>query len=285
MDTLFSTTAVVGGLLVSSLSQAALVAVNLDANPLNGHEVVFDTSLNISWLADANIAASNHFGVSGINANGSMNWNTAQNFIAAMNSYNSGTGYLGINNWRQSLVAPIDGSLFSTSTITYDGSSDRGYQISAAIDPVFNPSGQSAGFTGSEMAYHYYNNLAAIGACSGNGTTLGNCVSSTVYGVDDANNSANLSLFNNLQNSVYWTGSELSASGSTAFRFANMLGLQDTAAKTANYYVMPVADLSFGNYSDPIEQPVVPLPATAWLFASALTALAIIPRHQRRSNY
>jgi hypothetical protein len=50
----------------------------------------------ITWLANANLADTNAFGVSGIDADGSMNWETANQWIAAMNT----AEYLGINNWR-----------------------------------------------------------------------------------------------------------------------------------------------------------------------------------------
>lgn len=284
MDKLLLPSALSGALLLSPLAQAALIAVDLDANSSNGHEVLLDNQLQIYWLADANLAASNNFGVSGINANGSMSWDTAQNFVTAMNNYNSGAGYLGINHWRQAQVTPLNGSSYSTGPTTYDGSSDQGYQISAAVDAVYNPFGQSSGSINSELAFNYYNNLGAIGACNGSATSLNSCVSHTVYGIDDASNAANLTLFNNLQNSVYWSGSELGSNSNNAFRFANMLGLQDTANKMANYFVMPVADVDWGNYSRPITDPTVPLPASAWLFASALAALSLLPRQNKQRS-
>lgn len=61
-----------------------------------GGQIVNDTTNNIAWLANANLAATNTFGVTGININGSMNWYTAQNWINAMNAAN----YLNYNDWR-----------------------------------------------------------------------------------------------------------------------------------------------------------------------------------------
>ncbi len=59
-------------------SQAALIGV-LPASPPIGTDwqAVYDDDRNITWIVDANLAASNAFGVAGINANGTMNWNTA----------------------------------------------------------------------------------------------------------------------------------------------------------------------------------------------------------------
>lgn len=61
-----------------------------------GRGLIYDDALDITWLQDANIAATNSFGVSGIDANGYMNWFTAQALVAAMNTEN----YLGFNDWR-----------------------------------------------------------------------------------------------------------------------------------------------------------------------------------------
>lgn len=77
---------------VSSIANAAL------ASRLGGL-AYYDDDLNITWIANANLAASNTFGVSGINSYGSMDWNTANTWIDAMNT-NGGTGYLGYSDWR-----------------------------------------------------------------------------------------------------------------------------------------------------------------------------------------
>ncbi|MBI3570923.1 MAG: DUF1566 domain-containing protein [Gammaproteobacteria bacterium] len=78
----------VAALGMSSVANAALVS------RLSG-QAVFDTDRNITWLTDANLAASNTFGVSGISG-GAMNWYKAQDWIAAMNA----ASYLGFNDWR-----------------------------------------------------------------------------------------------------------------------------------------------------------------------------------------
>lgn len=58
-------------------------------------QTVYDTELNVTWLANANLAATHPFGVRGINRDGSMGWDTAQSWISAMNAAN----YLGSNQW------------------------------------------------------------------------------------------------------------------------------------------------------------------------------------------
>lgn len=69
-------------------AQAALV-------PDSSDQTVYDTVKNVTWLANANLAATTTFGVSGINPDGSMSWNTAQGWITAMNTAN----YLGSSQW------------------------------------------------------------------------------------------------------------------------------------------------------------------------------------------
>jgi hypothetical protein len=66
---------------------------------------VYDTVNNITWLADANLAATNRFGIATckgagpqpcINASGSMQYQGAAAWVAAMNAAN----YLGHGNWQ-----------------------------------------------------------------------------------------------------------------------------------------------------------------------------------------
>lgn len=257
-------------LFVSLATQAALFGRNLDGNSVT-FEAVYDDVLNITWLADANLAASNTFGVLDASAGGFMAWSTAESFIGAMNAENGGAGYLGVNTWRQSTVSPVGGGSVLNTTLSYDGSSDIGYQISASVDAIYNPSGQSAGFTGAELAYHYYNNLGGIGACSGvaNINTYGCASSPSIYGVDDATDTANLALFSNIQNSIYWTGTALTAS--SAFVFATNDG-QSILFPTS--ITLPVWAVTSGD----VAASVVPVPAAVWLFGSALIGLVGIKR-------
>lgn len=76
------------GILSFSGAEAALGAGG------NG-ETVYDTVRNVTWLANANLAATQRFGVRGINPDGSMSWTTAQEWIAAMNA----AYYLGSSQW------------------------------------------------------------------------------------------------------------------------------------------------------------------------------------------
>ena len=101
-----------------------------------GGAAVYDTDFNITWLADANLAASNTFGVSGIFASGIMNWGTAQSWIGAMNT----TNYLGYNDWRLPTTLQPDATCDSQS-----GSVSYGLNC-----------------TGSELGHLFYNELGGV---------------------------------------------------------------------------------------------------------------------------
>ena len=53
------------------LANAALVT------RLSG-QAVYDTDLNVTWIADANLAESNTFGVDGIATSGGMSWSSGK---------------------------------------------------------------------------------------------------------------------------------------------------------------------------------------------------------------
>ena len=69
-------------------------------------QAVYDTDRDITWLANANLAATNTFGITQsldvvpvagqIGSTGKMNWHTANDWIDAMNTAN----YLEVSTWR-----------------------------------------------------------------------------------------------------------------------------------------------------------------------------------------
>jgi hypothetical protein len=68
--------------------------------PAADGQTVYDPNLNVTWLADGNLAGTQTFGVSDINKSGSMDYATALRWVAAMNALDHGAGYLGHNNWQ-----------------------------------------------------------------------------------------------------------------------------------------------------------------------------------------
>ena len=104
---------------------------------------VYDSVNNISWLANANLPASSRFGLpvcnaSGvapcINLSGSMSYQAAEAWVAAMNTAN----YLGHSNWQLPITPFTDGTCGKT-----------------------GPNGASFGFTclGGSFGSLYYNGL------------------------------------------------------------------------------------------------------------------------------
>lgn len=91
--------------LMSFSSSAALVGRDLDGNS-STFEAYYDDILDITWLADANLASSNKFGIGGINTDGSMSWNEAMNWVAGMNNQS----YFGFDAWRLPSIVGSGGS-------------------------------------------------------------------------------------------------------------------------------------------------------------------------------
>lgn len=83
------------------LSNAMLVLVGLSVSAHGalidrGNGLIYETDLNITWLQDANLAATQTFGVPGISSTGQMTGDTADAWISAMNAVD----YKGFNDWR-----------------------------------------------------------------------------------------------------------------------------------------------------------------------------------------
>ncbi len=81
--------------------------IGLQVNP--GGQTIYDPATNVTWLANANLAGGNTFGLPFctnptspalcVDQDGSMTWASANQFITNMNTFNGG-GYLGQKNWE-----------------------------------------------------------------------------------------------------------------------------------------------------------------------------------------
>jgi len=201
-------------------AQAALQG-RLPATPGGtNYQAYYDTVLKITWLADANLAATNSFGLAyntnlgdypgdpygpsyseHILTNGAMTWGAALWWIKAMNA-DGGTGYLGYNDWRLPAVAPVNGTALDYAT-SYNGTTDWGYNVSA-------PTTTYAGSTASEMAYMYYNTLGNLAYfdTSGSGPQPG-------WGLTNTGPFANVQS----KSQYYWSGTESEVASSSAWYF------------------------------------------------------------------
>lgn len=226
-----------GLLSASSAAQAALID--------RGGGLIYDSDLNITWLANANLAATETFGlvrnvdlgtIPGVNtyggshilSDGGMTWGGAMKWIAAMNANN----YLGYNDWRLPTSDTCNG---------------------------FN-------CTDSEMSHLYYAELGNKGFYSTTGTYQPG------YGlVDDPANPNDESLFTNLLDRGYWSGTEYTPNTNFAWGFNLSNGDQSPAIKLGTMYVLAVHT---GDVA------TVPLPAAAWLFGSGLLGLLGVARRK-----
>jgi hypothetical protein len=75
---------------------------------------VYDTTLRVTWLANANLAATEKFGISGISPDGTMNFSTALLWVSALNALNGGSGYLGHNHWTIPTTPLVDDTCRAT---------------------------------------------------------------------------------------------------------------------------------------------------------------------------
>ena len=196
--------ALLAGLTLSGAAQANLIN--------RGGGLIYDSTLNITWLQNANLAATDTFGVSGIGSSGGMTWTTANQWIGAMNT----ADYLGYSNWRLPTTAPVNGSAFNYSS-SFNGTTDIGYNISA-------PGTAYAGFTGSELSYMYYNDLGLKGTHNPDGSLNPNW---GILGNGTSVSQANVGPFQNLASSAYWSGTEYAPYSSGAWDFYTSYGIQD----------------------------------------------------------
>jgi len=92
--------------------------------PIVQATIIYDPNQGVCWLANANLAANatmqSGLGFTGIGPNGSMDYATAQKWVAALNASNNRSGYLVRNNWQFPTTALVDKACADVGT--YGGS-------------------------------------------------------------------------------------------------------------------------------------------------------------------
>ena len=220
-------------------TQAALVA--------RGTDMVYDTVNNITWAADANLfktqADSNSNLVSEIiAANGGVIHDApnAQDTVPGSGTYtltsadfDTSTGTMtwwGAQAWANNLsLGGVKGWTLPT-TADAANQNNIGYNI-----------------TTSQLGDLFYNQLG--GSAHSSITTTHN---------------ANYNLFFNVQNYVYWSGSEYTPYPNLAWVFYTDDGFQDCCNKELQLYAWAVR---------PGDVTAVPLPGAIWLFLSGMMGL------------
>jgi hypothetical protein len=190
------------GLTMSAVAAVITLALPAQASLVSRLDgaAVYDTDLDVTWLADADLIFSNSFGLFynrnlGSDANGvpstiynggDATWGGAQKWIAAMNAAH----YLGYSDWA--LPTTTQGC--------------RGY---GCID--------------SQLGHLFYEELGGV---------AGQSIATT--------HNANYGLFKNLLPLPYWTGTEYTADAGIAWLFNPNYGTQALNFKDYNYFVMAV---------------------------------------------
>ncbi|MCR4347386.1 MAG: VPLPA-CTERM sorting domain-containing protein [Sulfuricaulis sp.] len=218
--------------------ETTLQGRDLDGN-LSTFEAYYDTALNITWLANTNYAGT------------TMTWANA-------NTWASGLNINGYTGWRLPTVSPVDGTTADDATIAYNGTEDRGYNVSA-------PGTLYAGSTASEMAHMFYNTLGDKGYCTPT-SVYPSCTNQSGWGP------TNTGPFSNVQSS--WSATEYAPSTSSAWFFNISSGYQ-------NLYNKPNSLSAWAVHSGDVGASAVPVPAAVWLFGSGLLGLIGVARRKK----
>jgi hypothetical protein len=229
--------------LVSLGAQGALIGRLPSTLGGADYQAYYDTDLNITWLADANYAATEPFGpFGGCYYQGLMCWTDAVGYygtqpVTSWIGQLNATGYLGINDWRLPRTNQPDPTCSRTQS---EGS--VGYYC-----------------TGSELGHLFYEELGGV---------AGQVLSQT--------HNANYLLLPNIQPHYYWTGCPVtgicgvSRAGENVWAYNLSTGSQEVWCVGCGAYVWPVAD------GDPLAP--VPVPPAVLLFGSALGLMGVMLR-------
>lgn len=207
-----------------------------------GSGLIYDSTLNVTWLADANYAQT-----SGYDSDGRMNWSEANAWAASLR-YHDAVRNATYSDWRLPTLTDLG---TPGCNYAYSGT-DCGYNVDTAS---------------SELASLFYGAL-------GNKALVNNSGQQQLdHGlIDDPNNPDDESLFSNLEADYYWFGTPYDQSANYAWSFRLLTGEQKyhlAAGSLMRAWVMRDGDVA-----------PVPLPGAAWLFGSVLTGFLYRERSQ-----
>lgn len=209
-------------------------------------DAYYDTTLDITWLADANVAGN------------PLSWEEANAWVTGLNIN-------GVTGWRLPTNTPINGTSYQIID-TNNASTDFGYADSAGwVDASGNPV--------SEMGHMFYVTLGNLGECTPNDADPTGCIQQAGFGLTNTGPFSNMTNpFSNFNSGLqYWSGSDWNPTYGWLFDFSS--GLQFFFDRTDSaFFAWAVRSGDVGT---------VPVPAAVWLFGSGLVGLLGIARHKR----
>ena len=193
-------------LIASGLSGAAQAAL-VD----RGGGLIYDSDLDVTWLADANYART-----SGYDADGMMTWSQATTWAANL-SYFDSVRNVTYDDWR--LPTTTDTGTAGCNW-AYSGT-DCGYNVNPAS---------------SEMAHLYFVELGNLSYYTTTGANSG----AYAGGANPNSTLDNTGPFTNFQSGYYWSGTEYAPYPSFAWYFFPNDGFQGYNYKAVGFYSLAV---------------------------------------------
>lgn len=228
--------------------ESTLQGRDLDGNATT-FEAYYDTTLDITWLADANAAGA------------TMNW-------ADANAWAAGLDVNGITGWRLPTVAPVIGERIFISGFSNNAKTDFGY---ADAEGWVNGSGVPV----SEMGHMYYVTLGNLGFCTPNDLDPASCATQDGFGLTNTADFLNVQI-----TSRYWSGTVI---GNRAWGFLFFSGFQEPSLQGAPLFAWAVHSGDVGAAVGPVPTPgvPVPIPGALGLFGIGIASMWGTARRRR----
>lgn len=230
-------------LVLSGAAQSALIN--------RGGGMIYDTTANITWLADMNYAYTSGYTANGVEPrfavgenviakDGRMGWTAAKDWADSL-------VYGGYGDWRLPALNPLD------TTCSYSYDPGGGFRLQ---------------FYGYNCTRGELSHLFAL--------DLGIKANESVLnqGGDTAEQIANLGLFTNVQADFYWSGTEYGPDPYEAWRFDAYSGFQRSITKDVALYAVAVRS---GDVTA-----TVPEPRTLVLVLTVMGGAMVVRRKQPR---